>query len=186
MKTPRRRRDLPFDVVPTDRQLWAIGLVVTQWSSLELMIQILGHALTEKDSPERTEFDSSLRFKRRLRQLRILVETRIMEPWNSEILHVLTEIGSIQNERDKIVHHSFGQSENQLETPNRVTLDDYRPGRVNYGWKLDYNTIRNVAIKIADLNQKLFEIPLRAAGRPKSFLLGDALRRITRSQSKNP
>lgn len=69
MLLTQSRKRFRFQVTPSDRQLWAIGMVAVQWTNLEAHLKVIAHALYADDTAARGEFDKTLVFRHRLRML---------------------------------------------------------------------------------------------------------------------
>ncbi|MBR0735172.1 hypothetical protein JQ636_38365 [Bradyrhizobium japonicum] len=53
------RKKFQFNVTPSDRQLWAIGMVIVQWTSIEQMVKVLFMLSQTKMTPM-TPYEGSL------------------------------------------------------------------------------------------------------------------------------
>jgi hypothetical protein len=109
-----------------------------------------------------------------------LVEGLITEPWRTELLAIIQATSGMQQERDRIVHGTWGRDERQYSTPDKVEVFNWTGPKRRFDWMLTYADIRNVARKIDKINKAYFELLLNAAGQPETFLVSDALKRISR------
>lgn len=188
------RSKFRFQIAPSDRQLWAIGLVVVQWSQVEMFMTVVAHGLTEDDPAARAEYNDTPNMKIRHRLLRALTEAKVMEPWRAELLRLVDRIGQTQQERDRIVHGNWEAQGGSLpHDPVANKVFSWQKPRPAFDWKLTYQTIIEVARKIDAISADLFEFMLRAHGGPtveasgeKHFLSSDALKRISRKPGPSP
>ena len=89
------RTKFKFQVTPSDRQLWAIGMVVVQWTVIEEYIKIFVHAFTDENNandPIRQVFDSTRSLQLRLDQWEELSRQHIQAEWLSRMLKLINEI----------------------------------------------------------------------------------------------
>jgi hypothetical protein len=103
---PSRNR-FDFNPATSDRQLWAIGMVVVQWGMLEFIIEqqicdaIQGH-------PDLTaEYKKLRNFKQTVDLLQRLVELKT-EPTRSIALRLVQRIRDLADQRDKVIHKLWG------------------------------------------------------------------------------
>jgi nucleoside-diphosphate-sugar epimerase len=165
------RKKFQVNVVPSDRQLWAIGLITVQWSHLEMLIKVYMHALATDDA--RKQFDVTLNTKVRLRQLRDVVTERVTQPYQGEILSLIDRITGMQQERDRVIHGTW--ADEGVGTPERTF--DYGKPRKPFEWKLTYGELVEIALKIDALNVQLLDYAFKLRTQDDDFTLGDALRR---------
>jgi len=103
---PDRKKKFQMDVIPTDPELWAIGMIVVKWSQIEGFASSLICGLADEGSPELHQFQTTWSGSDRLDQLRDLITQRIMSPWKEEFLNLIIEVRQVQDMRDKNVHGS--------------------------------------------------------------------------------
>jgi len=109
------RTKFKFQVTPSDRQLWAIGMVVVQWTVIEEYIKIFVHAFTDENNandPIRQVFDSTRSLQLRLDQWEELSRQHIQAEWLSRMLKLINEIRQLADQRDKIVHGVWSDKQN--------------------------------------------------------------------------
>ena len=184
------RKKFRFSVTPSDRQLWAIGMVIVQWSSIEQMVKIFVHAFTNEDDPSdpvRKVFDSTRSMSIRLDQWEELAKQHIQQSWLQPMLALINESRQVQDMRDKIVHGVWSDKENAqvMSSDAHGPFSWGKPGHP-FSWKLDYNGILQVALRIDRLHAEMFQFVLKASGVGNSgadFMLGTALRRIQNAPS---
>jgi hypothetical protein len=186
MLTDTARKKFKFQVVPSDRQLWAIGMVAVTWTGIEFMVITQVHALTEKADREREIFDSTHSMDSRLDQWEELARRKIMQPWQTDLLRLVNEAKQVKELRDKIIHGMWGgkQNEGPPESGKTEAHGPFRWGKPHapFSWKLDYGGILQVALRIDMLQAQLFEFCFQAAGvkHGDSFMFDAALKRISR------
>ncbi len=178
------RKKFKFQVAPSDKQLMAIGLVSAQWSIIERNLTTIAHGLYGDDTKARSEYDRMQNFRKRLRTVRDLVAARVAEPYRIHMLAHVDKIGSIVTERDKIIHGLWGSDDPPAEDPSTnhnathaFNLGGHKP---DYNWRLSYDAIMRVALKIDALAFELYNNLASVMGYPKQFLMSDALRKISR------
>lgn len=185
------RKKFQFNVTPSDRQLWAIGMVVVQWSSVEQMVKAFVHSFTNENDPNdpvRREFDSIRSLALRLDQWEKLTKQHIQADWLQPMLDLVNETRHLADMRDKIIHGTWSDKENAQTIAHEAhgPFSWGKPGHP-FSWKLDYNGIMQVALRIDQLQHQMFQFALRAAGVGNSgadFRLGSALRRIQNAPNR--
>jgi hypothetical protein len=89
------RKKFRFDVVPSDRQLWAIGMVVVQWTAVEQMVKTFVHSFTNEDDRDdsvRKVFDSTRSMSIRLDQWEELAKLHVEREWLKPMLTLINGI----------------------------------------------------------------------------------------------
>jgi hypothetical protein len=167
--------------------LWAIGAVAVQWAQLETLMMAFVHAITEKDSRERTLFDSTAAFKERIKQWEILVEQRMQEPQRTGLLAIITRIKNAQQMRDRIMHCTWAGelTPDQTDTTAKSVFNWTKP-RKPFEWDLDFGKIMHVAHTLDQIAFDLLAGVAALAPTDKLFMLGDALQRILHKPNPNP
>lgn len=185
MLTDTARKKFRFQIAPSDRQLWAIGMVVVQWSSVETMITIYAHAFTGEKSPAREQFDRTRALDVRIDQLEDLAKQNTLPQWRERVLGIINEARQVKELRDKIVHGMWGGKEN-------ISANDMgahgpfkfaRPNKPNsaFSWKLNYGDILKVAVRIDAVHFAMTDLCFSAHGPippGQGVILSDALKRI--------
>lgn len=177
------RKKFRFNPAPSDRQLWAIGVVVVQWAAIEEMVKVFVHSFTDKKNPNdplRKQFDAIRPMQKRIDVWEDLSKVGLKPEWVRSMLEIINETRNIQDLRDKIVHGTWGDKktvEQGADTHGPFSLG--KPGHP-FDWKLDYGGILNVAVRIDHLHARMFDLALTANGEGQvpQFRFGDALRRI--------
>jgi hypothetical protein len=184
MLTDTARKRFKFQVAPSDRQLWAIGMVAVQWTTVETYITIFGHALTESDTPERQIFDQTRAMSIRLDQVEALGQQKLLPEWQGRFFALINEARQVQELRDKIIHGMWGGKENSsLETTEAHGPSKFGKPNVAFSWKLNYGDILKVARRIDELQYQLIDYCFKANGplpEGQGVMLSDALLRIQR------
>jgi hypothetical protein len=187
MLTTSARKKFKFQVEPSDRQLWAIGMVAVTWTAIEFMVTTQVHALTDTGSAERKAFDSTRSMDLRLDQWDELVRQKIIEPWQNTLRGLVNEARHVKDMRDKIIHGMWGGKQNDPKLPDSGTEAHgaFRFGKPHapFSWQLNYGDILKVALRIDTLQLNLFEFCFEAAEvKPgETFVFSDALKRISRT-----
>jgi hypothetical protein len=180
------RKKFIFNVAPSDRQLWAIGMVVVQWTYIEQMVKVFVHSFTDENDaadPIREQFDSTRSMQIRLDQWEKLTKQYIQTSWQSPMLDLINEIRQVQDMRDKIVHGTWAGKEGGGETSVEEAHGAFSWGKPGhpFSWKLDYHGLLTVAQRIDKLHNDMFQFAFRAGGQTEpseGFRVGLALRRI--------
>lgn len=179
------RKKFQFNVTPSDRQLWAIGMVIVQWTSIEQTVKVFVHAFTDENDPDdpiRRKFDATRSMQLRLDLWAELTNERIQPSWRTPLHDLINKTRQIQDMRDKIVHGTWSDKEN-AQTVLQEAHGPFswgKPGHA-FSWKLDYQGILNVALRIDSLHKEMFDFAFRANGQTQGrewFMLGQALRKI--------
>jgi hypothetical protein len=185
------RKKFQFNVAPSDRQLWAIGMVVVQWSAIEEMIKVFVHSFTDEDDANdliRKVFDTTRPLVMRLDQWEALAKQHIRTEWLQPMLDLISETRQLADLRDKIIHGVWGDKENAQTILHEAhgPFSWGKPGHP-FSWKLDYHSILGVALRIDRLQKSMFDFAYRASGVGNSgadFTFGSALRRIQKAPNR--
>lgn len=180
--SPFARSKFRYQVTPSDRQLWAIGMVVAQWALLEQLLAITADGFTDKEDandPLRKHFESLRGFDRRMDALEGLIKSRMKMPWQGEILGIMRQVRDLADLRDKIVHGTWVGKLNAQQAGSEAhgVSKWIKPGPP-FEWKLNYGGIVDVAVKIDDAHHQLMMFLIGAWGSPQDFTVSDAIKRI--------
>ncbi len=179
------RKKFRYQVAPSDRQLWAIGMVVVQWSNLETLLSLTVQPLCANDTAVALEFSSTRAFKLRMDLFETLVERKIRDPERTDLLSIILAVKNLQQQRDRIVHGNWGSEEGApIDNPSATGAFKWAVPSKPFEWKLDFGRIVKVARDIDEVHARLFSFLVQAAGNPPQFLVSDALKRI--SKTPNP
>lgn len=153
MLRPNRKR-FRTDIVPSDMELWAIGMIVVQWGQLEAWIDLF------MDKIFGASYSSvpPLPFKDKLKEWKRITIERVPEPQQSQLLSIIQNVGEVQAHRDKVVHGQWGSQWKQAESASSGEIAtvgrDFGPRR-HFHWKLNYAGLINIADQIDGLSWRL-------------------------------
>ena len=178
------RKKFLYNGAPSDRQLWAIGMVVVQWTLIEQMVKTDVHSFTNEDDPDdpiRSVFDSTRSMRMRLDQWEELTKERIQQAWQKPMLDLINETRQVQDLRDKIVHGTWGDKEGKTIAPDTHGPFSWgKPGHA-FEWKLDYDGILEVALRIDRHHAAMIDFIFKAdsnGSQKQDVRASTALRRI--------
>jgi hypothetical protein len=161
----------PFNPGVSNRQLWAIGMIVVQWGMAEFIRNQSIHNLIRDDSKLTAEYKSLRRSDQITKFWKMLVEIKTQEPEQTKNLHFITRFQGLNDKRDNVVHRMWGGGieADTLGAPSNAPTTDSslhrkrdekkktksRDGRANLVWYLDYSGLREIAHDIGQLNQDI-------------------------------
>jgi len=166
---PSRNRFFYNPAIP-DRQLWAIGMVATQWALTEWLLDSETQKFTSGD-PELIEKQKALRsLRERLNFFEELVEQNSPEPLRSNAAVFVGRIRDLSARRNDILHRMWGggmPDDISWNNPDgfpesdavmmRQTGDKFKKSkdesRSTIHWRLTFNEIRKIAVAISTLNR---------------------------------
>jgi hypothetical protein len=187
MLLQQSRKKFRFQVTPSDRQLWAIGMVTVQWSLLEGHIKAIAHGLYGDDAAARAEFDQTLVFRQRLRRVRDLIDQQVLDAYRANFIAIIDRIGALALERDRIVHGTWSSDQPpppQPDEPGPVDESTHVSGTAKpkpaFEWRLTYERMMDTAYKIDGASFEIMNFLTEAMGKPPNFLMSEALQRISR------
>ena len=162
------RKKFRFDVPPTDRQIWAIGMVTVQWSALEMWTRSFVHALNGQG----------------YRQFRDTVLQKVKPAYQHALLAIIDRITGLQQERDRIVHGAWADT--GPETP--ISVFHFGKPRKPFDWRLNFGQIVDVASKIERLSCELVDYAMKHLPKPTpaQFSFADALQYILNKPEPRP
>jgi hypothetical protein len=173
---PSRKKFQTQDL-PSDPQLWAIGVIVVRWSSIESLTAAFILGLTDDETPERTTFETTWSWSARLEQLVGLATERLMQPWQNRILEILAEVRSVQDLRDKIVHSQWGGPQNKDFVGPDAQLFNWTKPQPTFSWNLSFGELMRIAYRIDNLQMAIFNFYIgEKETTPAIVTLSDALR----------
>ena len=173
------RKKFYFHILPSDRQLWAIGMVVVQWSQLEMLLAVVAYALVAGDPVARKRYDETRSFGIRLDLLQGLVNEQVKQPHCDQIIALIVRIRNLQLLRDRVVHGAWtGEAVGPLETQTANAVFNFIKPRQSFEWKLDYAGIMKTAHAIDDLCRDLINLSFLGADPTQPITLGSALQRM--------
>jgi hypothetical protein len=166
---PSRNRFAHNPAVP-DRQLWAIGMIVVQWSMTEFLIGQQIRLLLAEDPALSAEHNKLRNFQQRVDFWQTQIETKRQEPIRSQVLALIVRIRSLNTDRDEVVHRLWGggMQAGSWNAEDHPTMDAAllrKPGdkfktkstdaRATISWKMTFSRLRKIAVDMAGLNRDL-------------------------------
>ncbi|PDT87474.1 hypothetical protein CO669_25240 [Bradyrhizobium sp. Y36] len=166
---PSRNRFAYNPAIP-DRQLWAIGMVATQWSMTEWLLE----AEIRKLAGANSELIEKHKALRSLRERLDFFENRIQEtsqePLRSRASSFVGRIRNLSSKRNEILHRMWGggmpsgdswnNPEDYPETDAallRQHRDKYKAksddASATIHWRLTFSETRKIAVEISALNR---------------------------------
>ena len=154
----------------TDRQLWAIGMVVVQWSMTEMVIDQLIRNVIGPDEELANQYSRHRNFQSRMDFWETQIELNFKEPIRSQYLALGRRIRDLNSQRDEVVHRAWGggmqagswNAEDYDSTDAALlkkTGDKQRSNhgdaRDNLSWRLGFNRLRQMAREMSALNVEL-------------------------------
>ncbi len=167
---PSRNR-YPMSPAVPDRQLWAIGMIVVQWSMTEWTIDVQTRKLISDDKVDLAQYTALRSFQQRLAFWRTQIELKHAEPLRSHLLAFIPAVQALNSQRDEVVHRLWGGgmegdswAAGGLETSDGGMLP--KPGtpikskgpHIPYSWNADFQRLRRMATEMANLNRDLLEL----------------------------
>ena len=182
--TNTRRKFEIFDPMLTDRQLWALGMIVFQWSALEKLIDQHVSAFLEDDTL--AKFTETRSFSTRRRIWIEAIKSGLMEPHRSNYLKFASEIGDLQTQRDNYVHGVYGGKQEPHQSHRHAgTLRNISHVKgLGRPVPTAFSTMRDLALRIAQANQKLVFTEKELRERFGTSDLRIAFKHISHSKSK--
>lgn len=149
-----QRKKLRLQLAPSDRQLWAIGVVAVQWSQFEMWVQIVGQTLLEGRDEELARFNSNRSVKGRIEVCEREVAGHLHDGPRASLLSLFRRAKDLQDQRDKILHNQWtGAPDDEAKA-----VFNWAPPHPKFEWKLDFGRIMTVASGIDELNASIAEL----------------------------
>lgn len=146
-KNARWRIELELD----PEELQAIGHVNAQWAFLEFHIleytKLVCEHVLKQPLPKEAESDS-LRKRKRTWETVIRTAFKDDDETLGRLLKLVEQVGSLQGDRQKLIHGLIQWDSKDKETLNIYSRDNPRA----IPWRVDAKKIEELAIKIATLN----------------------------------
>jgi hypothetical protein len=143
---------LHVEPLPSNEELWAIGLVAYLWNIYSNHITEWGMILTRTDPAARRVFSETIGLKQRTRLVRELIRRNAKPEYRKQWIDIVDRGGSLQIQRDKIVHGDWAYTAATDTKPEGPKfLWDHFKAKGDYVWKLNYETIFETAKKIDKL-----------------------------------
>jgi len=176
---PSRNRFV-YDPGISDRQLWAIGMVVVQWSMTEWFIDMSIRNLIAGDQSLIKEYEKVRKFQSVVAFWKTQLELKTNEPFRAHMLALVPRVQALSSQRDEVVHRMWGGGM-EANSPSATVLESAdaglmphagektkasaQEGPIPFTWKADFQRLRRMAAEMAALNQDLLS---------SSFLPGTA------------
>jgi len=183
---PSRNR-YPMNPAVPDRQLWAIGMIVVQWSMTEWSIDVQTRKLISEEKDLLVQYERQRNFQQRLAFWQSLIEDKMPEPLRSQLLALIPIAQALSSQRDEVVHRLWGGGMEGaswgaagLETsdggmlPKAGTPIKGKGPLIPFSWGADFQRLRKMATEMAELNQALLMLtvvgtsPIVGAAEPAS------------------
>ena len=154
-----QRKKLRLQLAPSDRQLWAIGVVAVQWSQFEMWVQIIGQTLLEGRAGELDKFNSNRSVKGRIEVCESEVAGQLSDGARATLLGLFRRAKDLQDQRDKIVHNQWTGAPDE----EAKAVFNWAPPHPQFEWKLDFGRVMAVASGIDGLNAGIAELVISAS-----------------------
>lgn len=164
---PARQR-FTYDPGVPNRQLWAIGMIVVQWSMTEWIIDSHLHRLMGGDSVFIEEYKRVRNFQQTLVFWETMLERCGTDPLKSDRNNLIKFIRDLASQRDEVIHRMWGGgmegdswSAGGMETNDAALMHNpgeeikSKSGRVPFTWKASFYRLRRLATDISELNRDL-------------------------------
>ena len=161
----------PFNPGVSNWQLWAIGMIVVQWGMAEFIREQSTFNLIGNDQKLIEKYKRLRNSQQKTNFWKILVETKTQEPDRTKNLEFITRFETLNNQRDDIIHRLWGggMEPGTLGAPDKAMTTDAamhrnrderiktksKDARANLRWRLTFSGLREIANKIAQLNQDM-------------------------------
>ena len=178
------RNKYAYDPAVSNRQLWAIGMIVVQWSMTEWFIDMNTRNLIGNDQDVLDEFKKQRNFQNRLDFWQAQIGLKAKEPHRSKLLSLIPRIQSLNTQRDEVVHRlwaggmegsspsSAGLESNDaglMPKPGEKLKTKASEGPIPFTWNATFPRLRRMATEMADLNRDLLQASVMA-GPPHGYV----------------
>jgi hypothetical protein len=164
---PARQR-FTYDPGVPNRQLWAIGMVVVQWSMTEWIIDSHIRRLMGDDAAIIEEYERVRSFQQTLVFWEKMIEHHGTDPLKSDRNNLIQFVKDLASQRDEVIHRMWGGgmegdswSAGGMETNDAALMHNpgekikSKSGRVPFTWKASFHRLRKLATDISELNRDL-------------------------------
>lgn len=165
---PSRQRFVMDPAIP-DRQLWAIGMIVVQWSHVESWIEMSTRHLVKDDPDAVSQYDGLRNFKQKVDFWQTQLELKSKDPYRAYMLSLVPRVRELSSQRDYVVHRLWaGGMEGTspaaagLETADAGMMPNLgekikktRGELIPFTWHATFNRLRQMAREMAALNNQL-------------------------------
>jgi hypothetical protein len=140
---------LQIEPIPTNEDIWAIGLVAYLWGIYEAHLHSYGMLLTRHDKDARRIFKETIGLRQRHRMVRVLIRRNAKSEYHKEWTNLINRGGSLQIQRDKIIHGNWASLMSKDGKPaGKPFIHDAMERKGKYKWTVDYNGIFETARQI--------------------------------------
>jgi hypothetical protein len=164
------RNQFPTQPGVPDKQLWAIGMVVVQWSAVEWFMDMSTRQLIGDDQAVLAEYEKVRGFQLKLAFWKAQLELKGKDPARSNFLALIPRMQALSTQRDEVVHRLWGggmegtsPAAAGLETTEGGLLPKPgekfkgKPPRIPFSWKASFIRLRRMAMEMSALNRDLFQ-----------------------------
>ena len=166
---PSRNRFV-YDPGISDRQLWAIGMVVVQWSMTEWFIDMSIRNLIGADQGALEEYEKVRNFQQSVAFWKAQLDLRSQDPFRSNVLFLIPRVQALNSQRDEVIHRLWGggmeansPSAAGLETTDAGLMPNAgeklktkaKDGLIPFTWNATFSRLRRMATEMATLNRDL-------------------------------
>lgn len=165
------RNLLSYNPGISDRQLWAIGMIVVQWSMTETIIEQSTHFLIENDAALGDEYRKLRNFQQRLDFWQTQIELKKTDPVRANALALLPRLKALNSQRDEVVHRMWGggiedtswsglgaETTDAGMMPRVTEKIESKGGPPPFRWRATFIRLRQMAREMATLNRDLFTV----------------------------
>jgi hypothetical protein len=146
------RKDFKSFPAPSDRQLWAIGVVAVAWSYFESHLHTAATAIFDDEPETKEKFEQMRSMQTRLNMVQAGIDAKMIEPHRSRFLTLLKDARDCQQMRDRIIHGTWNSvGDDPISDPQSDRVFNWLKPRHTYEWKLDFGKIKGVALRIDQL-----------------------------------
>ncbi len=165
------RHTYPMNPAVPDRQLWAIGMVVVQWSMVEFLVMQHVRDLSKGKTTVLQELNEARNFKQIVQVWREQFD-HLPPDENARLQNLSERVLNLSAQRNELIHRAWGGGMQQgswsaegFDTTDAKLLK--KPGdridpnggaKSTISWDLTFNGIRKIAVQIAQLNSELMMI----------------------------
>jgi len=165
------RNGYPYNPGVPDRQLWAIGMIVVQWSMTEFIVDQQIRQLMGDDEESVKQYAKRRNFQQRIDFWQSQIELKLQDPLRSEAMTYITRMQNLNAQRDEVIHRAWGggmqggswSAENYpttdgalLRKPNDKFKTKSADARATLAWRMTFSRLRKLARDMATLNRDLF------------------------------
>lgn len=165
-----RKEFMGFDPMYTDRQLWALGMIVAQWATFEQISD--DHFCKVLRPSDREHYKKIRRYSERREFFKTFVRAHVAQPFADQYLDWIARSASLQHDRDTYVHGLAGGAV-EPGTDHRHVAVIRNVSRVKGAGppvRNDFKRMKAVAIRISEISKAVMFFEYELA---KSFNVSD-------------